>query len=74
MVSYQNCSYFYYHEIHLKSFIMCYCTLTYNGSIIFSCFKLNSHGTLFSHKKIKCLICLIFKQNVFAIVKEIHKL
>ena len=33
-VSYQYCSYLYYHNIHLCRYICCYCPLTYNDYVI----------------------------------------
>ena len=38
MVSYQNCYYLYYHEIHLRRYIFWYCPLTYDHYNIFIVF------------------------------------
>ena len=73
-VSYQYCSYLYYHEIHLRRYIILYCPLTYDNFVIWLCFILSCHGNLLFSQRMNLCICGIFERNLFAANKEIHNL
>ena len=50
-VSYQYCSYLNYLKIHLRTYIRCYCQLTYDYSVIFNMFyfKLSPNFTFLTN-------------------------
>ena len=73
-VSYQTSYYFYYPEIHIKRYIIYYCTLIHIDYLILIIFILHYHGTLFSHKYRICGIFNSLCYNIFASVKEINKI
>ena len=59
-VSYRNCSYFSYCEIHMKSYIKFYFLLNYNNSLIFSMFYIKLSQSFFSNKYQNLFFCGIF--------------
>ena len=73
-VSYQNCFYSYYCEIHLRRYIIWYCPLTYDNSLIFIMFYIKLSRNFAFLTNIGSFFCGILEHNVFAAVKEIHTL
>ena len=74
MVRYWNCYYFYYRKIHLKRYILCYCPLNYNNSLISDMFYIKLSCIFVFITNIEYVLLWYFEHNLFAAVKEIHKL